>query len=475
MIFNGLPFLVFFPLFLAAYYATRNRHRLWVCLTGSYVFYGWWDWRFLGLILLSTFIDYMVGLKLEETGDSRLRKGLLVTSISANLGFLAFFKYFNFFAESLGTAAASVGLPLSGTTLDIVLPVGISFYTFQSMSYSIDLYRRSIPVERCLLRFAVFVAFFPQLVAGPIVRASTMIPQLKRDHPFNWDRVTSGFGLALWGLFKKVVVADNLALVVDAHFAAPTAYSSLSLSIAVFFYAFQIYCDFSGYSDIAIGVARMLGFDFSMNFRTPYFSRNFSEFWRRWHISLSRWLRDYLYISLGGNRQGTAKTYRNLILTMLLGGLWHGASWTFVVWGALHGFYLVVHRLGGEYFRMITHTLRVRGIAYSGVCMAITFFFTCLAWIFFRAQTCDDAFTVIERIAALDGLAFNSIRSKFRVFRGFLVIGLLLVLETASLRKSCQEHLNVPSRMRTLAWCACLWSIAWMGSFDGNQFIYFQF
>ena len=283
----------------------KGKARLLLCLTGSYFFYGWWDWRFLGLIVISTLVDYTVGLFLERTREQKSRTQLLVLSMVVNLGFLAFFKYFNFFIESFAEMLVSTGLNPSISTLNIVLPVGISFYTFQSMSYTIDVYYRKIQVEPNFIRFATFISFFPQLVAGPIVRASDFLPQFQTDKKFEWDRFNAGVSQVLWGFFKKVAVADSLAPFVDQCFADPGAYSSIHLTIGVIFYSFQIYCDFSGYSDIAIGLARILGFDFPRNFRTPYFSKNFSEFWTRWHISLSSWLRDYLYIPLGGNRGGS--------------------------------------------------------------------------------------------------------------------------------------------------------------------------
>ena len=305
MLFNSLAFFAFLAIFLPMYFFLKGRFRLWLCLLGSYFFYGFWDYRFLSLILISTLIDYTVGLMLSREESKVRRKRLLVISLIVNLGFLGFFKYFNFFIESFQELVLSMGTSPSFNTLYIILPVGISFYTFQSMSYTIDVYYKKIPPEPDFLRFATFISFFPQLVAGPIVRASEFLPQFRTDKKFEWDRFNSGTGQMLWGFFKKVVVADSLAPFVDQCFAAPDAFSSSHLLVGVVFYSFQIYCDFSGYSDIAIGLARIMGFDFPQNFRTPYFSKNFSEFWQRWHITLSRWLRDYLYIPLGGNRSGT--------------------------------------------------------------------------------------------------------------------------------------------------------------------------
>ncbi|MEM1122301.1 MAG: MBOAT family O-acyltransferase, partial [Bacteroidota bacterium] len=347
MLFNSLAFFGFIGLFLPIYFLLKGNARLWLCLLGSYYFYGCWDYRFLSLIVISTLIDYSVGLLLENNEHQKRRKQLLVVSMMVNLGFLAFFKYCNFFVESFQDLILSMGMTPSFNTLHIILPVGISFYTFQSMSYTIDVYYRKIPVERNLVRFATFIAFFPQLVAGPIVRAKEFLPQFTMDKKFDWYRFNSGSGQMLWGFFKKLVVADSLAPFIDQCFAAPETFSSLHLLVGVFFYSFQIYCDFSGYSDIAIGLARIMGFDFPDNFKTPYFSKGFSEFWQRWHITLSSWFRDYLYIPLGGSRNGTFNTYKNTMLTNLLSGLWHGASWVFVFWGFLHGIYIIVQRLVG--------------------------------------------------------------------------------------------------------------------------------
>ncbi|WP_420453983.1 MBOAT family O-acyltransferase [Rubrivirga sp.] len=475
MLFNSIPFLVFLPAFLAAYFATRGAARLAVCLAGSYLFYGWWDWRFLGLIALSTGIDYVVGLKIAGAEAQPAKRRWLMLSLTSNLGLLAVFKYFNFFLDSVWRATGFFGFSESPAFLAVILPVGISFYTFQTLSYSIDLYRGTIEVERNLLRFATYVAFFPQLVAGPIVRASLLLPQLRRDHPFLWSGFLLGLGQVLLGYVKKVAIADSLAPFVDRVFDAPEAFTPISVVIGVFFYAFQIYCDFSGYSDIAIGLARMLGYDFGVNFDTPYFSRSFSEFWTRWHISLSSWLRDYLYIPLGGNRGGTLFTYRNLVITMLLGGLWHGASWNFVLWGALHGLYLVLQRLIGPSYGRLVERLRIPRVVSDGLSLVVVFALTCFAWIFFRSPTWATSMDILQQIASLDRLAFADVQLKVVVLKGFLLIGMLVTAEAWS------KTVVVPSAVldrpvaRTLAYAAALWLIVLFGTFDGGQFIYFQF
>lgn len=522
MIFNSIAFLVFISVFLPLYFALKGRARLLLCLAGSYFFYGWWDWRFLSLIVISTLIDYTVGLRLTNTVDEFKRKRLLLVSMIMNLGFLGFFKYFNFFVDSFEAMALSMGIQPGFNTLNIILPVGISFYTFQSMSYTIDVYYRKIKIEPDFIRFATFISFFPQLVAGPIVRASDFLPQFQKDRQFEWDRFTSGLGQILWGFFKKVAVADSLALFVDQCFDSPGSFSSMHLTIGVIFYSFQIYCDFSGYSDIAIGLARIMGFDFPDNFRTPYFSKNFSEFWTRWHISLSSWLRDYLYIPLGGNRGGSIGsyffillfmilvsvmtgwwwvialnvgiiaygyfymkgserhrvvvfTYMNLMVTMLLGGLWHGASWAFVFWGFLHGSYLVVQRLIGPYFGKALDAVRTPKFAKDGINMALVYFFTCLAWVYFRSPDFSIATDVINGIASLEGFSFGTVINKFVALKGFMLIGMLLLVEIADFRYDFSQLIIKKPVFRVVSFATILWLIAFFGTFGSSAFIYFQF
>lgn len=338
MIFTEFRFFVFAAIVLAIYWAipTDKYRKGWLLLV-SYFFYGMWDWRFLSLIFLSTGVDYAVGLAMEAQSDEKKKRWLLILSLAVNLGVLGYFKYWNFFVDSFADAAGSMGLTVDPILLDIILPVGISFYTFQTLSYTLDIYRGSLRATRSLLDFSLFVAFFPQLVAGPIVRARDFLHQLDRKRA--WAEVDLRWALTLFllGFFKKACVADNLAPYVDGFFENPALYGTIDSWLATLMYSAQIYCDFSGYSDMAIAMAGLMGYRLTENFNAPYFASDIADFWRRWHISLSSWLRDYLYISLGGNRGGQLRTYRNLILTMLLGGLWHGASWNFVLWGAIHG------------------------------------------------------------------------------------------------------------------------------------------
>ena len=459
LVFNSLPFLLFISVFLPVYYMLRGRSQLWLCLLASYFFYGWWDWRFLGLIAASTAIDYIIGRQLAEREKEAERKWLLWTSVLMNLSFLGFFKYFNFFIDSFIRLLDAFGLNASIGTLDIILPVGISFYTFQSMSYTIDIYRNKLKPERDWLRFATYIAFFPQLVAGPIVRASDFLPQLSLRRSFDWTRVISGLGQVLWGFFKKVAIADSLALFVDQCFAAPYNFGGLHLFIGVFFYAFQIYCDFSGYSDIAIGLARMMGFDFPKNFNLPYISSSFSAFWRRWHITLSTWLRDYLYIPLGGNRHGTLNTYRNLMITMLLGGLWHGANWTFVFWGFLHGFYLVIERL----LRPWTNRLPSNWLLQFGRVLFV-FTLTNIAWVFFRSVSFSDAQIILKKIIFLEDFTLAQVVNKFIVLKGGILIAILLFIEWLHTWIDFERTIIKYPLFGALAFSVLLWLIAFLWS-----------
>lgn len=345
MLFNSPEYALFLPAALLLFYATpRRRYRQVLLLIVSYLFYAAWDWRFLGLIFISTGVDFLVSQSMERSTAVAVRQRLLAVSLVVNLGILAAFKYFGFFVESAAGLLGGFGLAVEPAILTVALPVGISFYTFQTMSYSIDVYRRRIPAERDPILFALYVAFFPQLVAGPIERAERLLPQLREMRGASRHQRLSGVQLILLGLFKKVAIADGVAPIVDQVFSAPAEMSRTALLLGAIGFAVQIYGDFSGYTDIARGTARLLGIDLIENFRQPYLSLSITEFWKRWHISLSLWLRDYLYISMGGNRTTVSKTYRNLMVTMLLGGLWHGASWSFVLWGGLHGAYLVIER-----------------------------------------------------------------------------------------------------------------------------------
>ena len=450
---------------------------MWLCLLGSYLFYGWWDWRFLAIVLFTTVLDYSLGILIENENDAKKKSRLVFISVLSNLGFLGFFKYFNFFTDSLINGLKSLGVESSWHSLHIILPIGISFYTFQSMSYTIDVYRKEIRAERDFWRYATFVSFFPQLVAGPIVRARTFLPQFQSgDKVFSWERFIEGLAQVLWGFFKKVAIADSIAPYVDQIFAFPSNFSSISVIIGIIFYAFQIYCDFSGYSNIACGLAQMLGFDFPWNFRTPYFSKNFSEFWTRWHISLSSWLRDYLYISLGGNRGGKLMTYRNNMLTMLIGGLWHGANWTFVFWGFLHGSYLILQRVIAPTLTKIESALRFPKWFISAYSMLFVFLLTCFAWVFFRAKDFSTAWQVLHKAASGEGMAWNTVLDKLVVLKGGVLILILLSAEIAHNNvKNLQVFAIENPYFRAISYATLVLLVAFFGTFSASAFIYFQF
>jgi D-alanyl-lipoteichoic acid acyltransferase DltB (MBOAT superfamily) len=474
MLFNSVEFAVFLAIVLAIYYQLGHRQQNWLLLVASYMFYGMWDWRFLSLLFVSTFVDYICGLWVAEAHRrDRPRQARLAMSCSllANLGILGFFKYFNFFIDSAAALLDRYGLPSSDWTLNIILPVGISFYTFQTLSYTIDIYRRELQPTSSLLDFAVFVAFFPQLVAGPIERAANFLPQVARPRRVTRDDWTGGAYLIFVGLIRKVVVADTAGALADRYFADPAAYSSLQLAMALFLYALQIYGDFSGYSNIARGTAMLLGFRLMRNFQHPYFAQSFSEFWRRWHISLSTWLRDYIYIPLGGNRHGAVRTHVNLMSTMLLGGLWHGASWNFVIWGGLHGLFLVVERiLRLERLATIPHQTAWMARVVSLARMALLFGCVAFTWLFFRLSDMD---VIAEFIHQLSQLTLVGKRSVLAV----------LVLAAITLLIDIPQHLS-DDEFVFLRW-PVVYRGAWCGAgsllllVSGNvghePFIYFQF
>lgn len=401
MLFNSFIFLIFLGMVLPVFYLLPTKNwRNGFLLLASYVFYGYWDWRFCSLLLVSTLVDYFVGQQMAKTAEKGKRKGLLLISMLVNLGILGFFKYFNFFADSFANLLASFGGNADFVHLNIILPVGISFYTFQTMTYTIDIYRKRLEPTRSLPDFALYVAFFPQLVAGPIERATNLLPQLSKKYGATRAQFEKGMVLVAMGMFKKVMIGDTAGRIVDRIFAQPELYHSPELIMGLVLFAIQIYADFSGYSSIARGVAKLLGIELMKNFEQPYLSANITEFWRRWHISLSSWLRDYLYISLGGNRKGEGRTYVNLMLTMLLGGLWHGASWNFVIWGGLHGIYLAVHKwmLGGNKVKERYTYQGYKSLAGFLGGVLFTNLLVLFTWLFFRARTFTEALQFLHGI-----------------------------------------------------------------------------
>ena len=400
MLFNSLDFALFLPIvFILYWFVTKKNLKAQniLIVVASYVFYGWWDYRFLSLILFSTLVDYAIGRALSTQEDTSKRKALLWTSILVNLGFLGFFKYYNFFLDNFVSAFSFFGQEINANSLNIILPVGISFYTFQTLSYSIDVYKRKLEPTKDIFAFAAFVSFFPQLVAGPIERATNLLPQFYTKRNFDYSKAVDGLRQILWGLFKKVVIADNCAQYANIIFNNSENYSGSTLVMGALFFTFQIYGDFSGYSDIAIGTSRLFGFNLKQNFAFPYFSRDIAEFWRRWHISLSTWFRDYLYIPLGGSRGSLSKKVRNVFIIFLVSGFWHGANWTFIIWGALNALYFLPILLTnnnrnhldvvakGSYLPSVKEALQ----------MLLTFSLTVFAWIFFRAIDLEHALSYI--------------------------------------------------------------------------------
>jgi alginate O-acetyltransferase complex protein AlgI len=462
MLFTELRFLPFFLLVFAVHWGLRReRERKGWLLLCSYFFYGVWDWRFLSLILISTLVDYIAALRV---GNEKRSRGWLLVSLGVNLGLLAIFKYFGFFLESAYDLLHLVGVEGRPPALEIVLPVGISFYTFQTLSYTIDVYRGTLAPRKNLLDVALFVAFFPQLVAGPIMRAAKFLPQLDRRRRFLEVDVRAALVLFLVGFFKKSCVSDNLSPLVERYFENPESYDNLSAWIGTVAYAIQIYCDFSGYSDMAIACAALLGFRLCLNFNFPYFAHNIAEFWRRWHISLSTWLRDYLYIPLGGNRGSKWAVRRNLLLTMLIGGLWHGASWTFVVWGGLHGLALIVHRIWKA-------KRGPKGALPKVVSIPATFALTCLAWIFFRASTLEEALQILARFTFLDRSGTQTLE-----LHVLLPFALLALLHTAAYRRWGREWWRRgPEWAFTAGYAAAVALVVPFISVDYDPFIYFQF
>ncbi|EMI16079.1 membrane bound o-acyl transferase mboat family protein [Rhodopirellula maiorica SM1] len=475
MLFNSLAFAIFLLLTFVCYwwlqrYSLRVQNTL--LLLSSYFFYGCWDWRFLCLIAISSAIDFVVGIQLGSTTHPRYRKRLLTLSIIANLGILGFFKYYGFFVDSFIAASEQLGFQAHPHTLQIILPVGISFYTFQSLSYTIDVYRRHVQPTRDWIAFFAYVSFFPQLVAGPIERAAHLLPQFLCKRTFNLAQAKDGLRQILWGLFKKVVIADNLAPLVDEIFVNYSDHNGVTLLLGVLYFAIQIYCDFSGYSDIAIGTARLFGFDLMQNFAYPYFSRDIGEFWRRWHISLSTWFRDYVYIPLGGSRKvSKAHHLANLIVTFTVSGFWHGANWTFVVWGLLHGLYYLPLVMTGNHKRHhdIVATGRWLPNLREFVQMGSTFALVLLAWVFFRADSVSHAISFISHMMTSPWRAPT-------LLKGLPYLALLFTIEWV--QRSMPHALQIEHMPVWVRWPAYYSLIVVMflyGNTGHVPFIYFQF
>lgn len=476
MLFNSFSFALFMPVvFIMYWFVVNKKLRLQNALlfVASYFFYACWDWRFMFLLLFSTLLDYFTGLKMEQNPDKK--KMWFWLSIIINLGLLGVFKYYNFFVGSFTALLSSLGLNIDTSTLDIILPVGISFYTFHGLSYVIDIYNNRIKAEKDFVDYAVFVSFFPLLVAGPIERATHLLPQVKKERTFNYELAVSGLRLIMWGFFKKIMIADRLAVYVDSAYGDITSLHGFPAILASIFFALQLYLDFSGYSDIAIGLGKLLGFDLLVNFKRPYFSTSFGDFWTRWHISLSSWFRDYVYIPLGGSRYGQTKTIRNILIIFAVSGLWHGASWNFVIWGLLNALFMIT-------LDPVLNKIQSNGIAvriFKGL-------FITLCWtaslVFFRAQTFEDAFNVFSNVGF--GNVDNIIKFGLNAAELKLAFALIAILFFAEMIMERNEAFipklwtKTPAVFRWAFYAAVTLFIVYYGQYgNGNEhsFIYFQF
>ena len=483
MLFNSLDFAIFLPVVFILYWFVFNRNLKWQNLlvaAASYLFYGWWDWRFLSLIFFSTLVDYFVGRNLGNITDKSQRKILLWVSIIVNLGFLGFFKYYNFFLDNFKSAFSIAGYELNANSLNIILPVGISFYTFQTLSYTIDVYKNRLEPAKDFISFTAFVSFFPQLVAGPIERATNLLPQFYRKRKFEYSNAVNGMRQILWGLFKKVVIADNCAVYANYIFENSSDLSGSTLVLGAIFFTFQIYGDFSGYSDIAIGTARLFGFNLMQNFAFPYFSRDIAEFWRRWHISLSTWFRDYVYIPLGGSRGGTWMKVRNTFIIFIVSGFWHGANWTFIVWGALNAIYflpLLLAKKNRQNIGVVAENSFFPSIKEFRQ-MSLTFSLTVIAWIFFRAENIGHAIRYLDRI-----FSKSIFEMPYYVGIGYAVklipiILLFFILEWLGRRETFAIENLGSNKSNRVSWIvhACLVLLIGLYMYTSEtNFIYFQF
>ncbi len=472
MIFTSFEFIAFFLLLLLVRSLVTNfTAEKWLLLIASWLFYMSWNPPFVLLLIFTSGLDFFAGRWLERSNNQRTRRLLLTLSLVANLGVLAYFKYTNFFLDTWHNLLGTVGIKFNPVLLNIILPAGISFFTFQSMSYTIDVYRRAIPACQSLRDFLLFVAFFPQLLAGPIVRAADLLPQFLQRRRAGWKDIESGLALFTLGAIKKLVISDQIAGHVDLVFTHPGNYDAISLLLAAIGFGLQIYCDFSGYSDMAIACARIMGYEFPINFRMPYSATSVTEFWRRWHISLSTWLRDYLYISLGGNRRGPTRTHINLMLTMLLGGLWHGASWNFVIWGGLHGLGLILHKAWRTMLGNRAQAMDASRLATFGGWL-LTMSLVLTGWIFFRAVGFSDAITMLGRIVTWDTNGIRLLSPQIFMALAMVLGAHLCISKNGSWIAWVIEK---PIPVRVIAYTVLLMTILCLGARESAPFIYFQF
>ena len=478
MLFNSIEFAVFLPIvFLLYWFVTTNpKDQNKLLVLASYFFYGWWDWRFLFLIAFSSLVDYFIAQQIPRTTDRTRQKQLLLLSILVNVGFLGFFKYFNFFVDSFAQAFTLLGQPIEASRLNIVLPVGISFYTFQTLSYSIDVYGKKLEPAKDLVAYFAYVSFFPQLVAGPIERATNFLPQFYQTRRFEYQVAVDGMRQIIWGLFKKIVIADNCAQLVNIIFADYQNLPGSTLAMGALLFAFQIYGDFSGYSDIAIGTGKLFGFNLRRNFALPYFSRDVAEFWRKWHISLTTWFRDYIYIPMGGSRGSKISIIRNTMVIFLVSGFWHGANWTFVVWGALNALYFLPLLLTKRNRKNINTVAEGKLIPPLNdlLGMVVTFGLITLSWVFFRSESVADAISYLQGTFSMSLFTIPDLD----MIKALVVILILLIIEWITREKEHPFQRLEIVYSKPLRWvcylCMCL-GIFYMGNFEDHAFIYFQF
>ena len=482
MIFSSFEFLIFYVVVVALFFAVPQRLRWIVLLSASYYFYMSWRAEYVVLIVAATLINYAAGLGMERSRDPVVRKALLVAGVSSSLGILFTYKYADFVSESVQQALGGLGYAAEMPYLHLVLPLGISFYTFQAIGYAIDVYRGDTRAERHLGIFALYVSFFPQLIAGPIERSHRLLPQFRRNHYLVPERVTSGLQLVLWGLVKKLIVADSVAVVVDTVYADPSAFSAPYLLLATVFFTVQIYCDFSGYSDMAVGTARILGYDLMTNFRRPYFARSVAEFWRRWHISLSTWFRDYVYKPLGGNRVSRPLWMRNILVVFVLSGIWHGANWTFLAWGLVHGLTLIGSALTEAPRRRLVEAIGLARmpVLHHGVQVAIVVVIAIVAWVFFRAQSIGEAMDVIAGFGDWEGARLGTLftlgLTRFQMATSVLGIFVLFLVEAAQeFRPRIVDRAWDNRGVRWALYAGAVYGIVSFGVFGQIEFIYFQF
>lgn len=483
MLFNSIEFFLFLPVVFFFYWIVfkdKLKYQNKVILISSYIFYGWWDWRFLGLIVFSSLADYFLAQKIFSEKRDSIRRVLLSTSVLVNIGTLVYFKYFNFFIENFVAAYTFFGSKPEISGLSIILPVGISFYTFQTLSYTIDVYKKKLKPTNKLIPFMSFVCFFPQLVAGPIERASNLLPQFFEKKKFSFYQAFEGSKQVVWGLFKKVVIADNCGIYSDLFFSNPSDFQGSSLLLGAFLFTFQIYCDFSGYSDIAIGISRIFGFKLMQNFAFPYFSRDIAEFWRRWHISLSTWFRDYIYIPIGGSRGSKKKIVFNVFVVFIISGFWHGANWTFIFWGALNALFflpLLLMNKNRQHLE-VAATNKILPDVKEVSKIVLTFCLVMFTWVFFRADSLGLAFNYLSGIFSTSLLSIPDFIGRFHAFQLIIIIFIFILIEWIGRKgKYALDKIEIRflKKNQLIIFYLLIFSILVFGNFDSNEFIYFQF